>query len=198
MPYDDTLINRAMTDLRRRAEGWHVTELAKVVLDYPGFNWWSAASKANTHHYGRGGLVVHTHEVVSIADCTAQLYNSYLVLERPLVCNRRDLFLAALFHDVGKIFDYKLKDEAKDEWGPAEHKYLIHHISRSAQIWLDAAKEHKYEGDIEGIWHAILAHHGQKEWGSPVEPRTRLAHILHCSDMISARVEDCDTLHTRK
>jgi 3'-5' exoribonuclease len=109
-----------------------------------------------------------------------------------------DLFLAALFHDVGKIQDYEpVEGSDLQKWKSSEHKYLIHHISRSGLIWMEMAKKHKYAGDVEGIYHAILAHHGQKAFGSPVEPRTRMAHILHCSDMLSARLEDCDTLFKR-
>ena len=36
------------------------------------------------------------------------------------------------------------------------------------------------------IEHAMLAHHGRKEWGSPVEPATAEAFILHAADMMSA------------
>jgi 3'-5' exoribonuclease len=37
------------------------------------------------------------------------------------------------------------------------------------------------------IEHAILAHHGRQEWGSPVEPVTAEAYILHYADMLSVR-----------
>jgi 3'-5' exoribonuclease len=33
----------------------------------------------------------------------------------------------------------------------------------------------------------MLAHHGRKEWGSPVEPATNEAWILHAADMMSSR-----------
>ena len=35
--------------------------------------------------------------------------------------------------------------------------------------------------------------HGQREWGSPVMPKSRVAWLLHLSDGISARMADCET-----
>jgi 23S rRNA maturation-related 3'-5' exoribonuclease YhaM len=48
------------------------------------------------------------------------------------------------------------------------------------------------QSEIDEVTHAILSHHGQREWGSPVRPATKLAWILHTCDMMSARVNDCD------
>ena len=36
----------------------------------------------------------------------------------------------------------------------------------------------------------ILSHHGKKEWGSPIEPQSQGAWILHLADMMSARVDE--------
>ena len=36
------------------------------------------------------------------------------------------------------------------------------------------------------------AHHGIRAWGSPVSPNTQLAWLLHLSDNLSARLNDCD------
>jgi 3'-5' exoribonuclease len=42
------------------------------------------------------------------------------------------------------------------------------------------------------VLHNILAHHGQRAWGSPVAPATKEAWILHLADNLSARLDDCD------
>lgn len=39
----------------------------------------------------------------------------------------------------------------------------------------------------EHVTHCILSHHGRFEWGSPVEPRTHEAWLLHAADMLSSR-----------
>jgi len=43
------------------------------------------------------------------------------------------------------------------------------------------------------VLHAILAHHGCREAGSPVAPKTREAWLVHFCDGISARMDDADT-----
>jgi len=113
--------------------------------------------------------------------------------------------LAALAHDLGKIWDYQPIDKidyahqpprAYQEWKSTDHKTKIHHICRSAIEWSKAVDKLPAYRDIEDdVLHAILAHHGQKQWGSPVEPRTRIAWLLHLSDQLSARMNDADTLH---
>ena len=39
---------------------------------------------------------------------------------------------------------------------------------------------------MEEVSHVILAHHGRLEWGSPIEPQTPEALIVHQADMLSA------------
>jgi 3'-5' exoribonuclease len=105
----------------------------------------------------------------------------------------KKLYLAALFHDAGKMWDYKPTNDEYTEWTSVPHKDLIHHISRSALVWNEAATASKWsEEDKDEITHCILSHHGMREWGSPVQPRTRMAWLLHLCDGISARVDDCD------
>jgi 23S rRNA maturation-related 3'-5' exoribonuclease YhaM len=72
---------------------------------------------------------------------------------------------------------------------------LIHHISRSAIIWAEAASRlyTNYSKYYEPVLHAILAHHGFREAGSPVAPKTRVAWLVHLCDNISARMDDADT-----
>jgi 3'-5' exoribonuclease len=81
-----------------------------------------------------------------------------------------------------------------EEWVGTNHKRLVHHISRSAIEWSKAVETTNSCRDIEeSVLHAILAHHGRREYGSPVAPNSRLAWILHLSDQMSARMNDCDT-----
>lgn len=137
----------------------------------------------NKHHFGNGGLQYHTWDVLRL--CNQQMAN---YPEKTI--NKQVLFLAALYHDVGKIWDY----QEYNGWHGTDHKRKIHHISRSAIEWNKAAKENCEECLVDEVTHCILAHHGQREWGSPVAPKTREAWILHISDQMSARVDDCDRI----
>lgn len=164
--------------------------LARPVLSDEGFALWTATANPKGHHYGEGGLAVHTREVVNLC-----LGNNRILGQPVLV---KLLFIAALWHDYGKIWDYEPTKDGSG-WQNTDHKYRIHHIQRSALEfqrailspehtnspgWLTTSQENE-------IVHAILAHHCQPDWGSPVRPHTTMAWILHCCDQMSARSYEC-------
>ena len=112
--------------------------------------------------------------------------------------NNTELFLSALFHDCGKMWDYdphSFENGVPDynNWISTPHKRSIHHISRSAIEWNLAAKYKISEALIDAVTHNILAHHGQRAWGSPVAPKSGAAWMLHLCDGISSRMNDCDS-----
>lgn len=171
--------------LKKIADDLDCRKLADEVLDNPHFAVWSGSSKATAHHYGFGRLVEHTCEVVELS---LNVNSYYKGIGKGV--NDKSLFLAALFHDVGKIWDYKTV--GLDEWTTTDHKYLIHHITRSVLVWNEKAKAAGWKPkDIDEVTHCILSHHGFREWGSPVEPQTKMAWILHLCDGMSARLDDC-------
>lgn len=177
--------------LQEIAKSLCVDDIAAVVLENPKFAIWSGSPMRGMHHYGDGGLLQHTTEVVELAMQT----NDYFISCGKGVA-KQPLFLAALFHDIGKTYDYVKVDGV---WGPAEHKERIYHICRSALIWHDAVREVRgYEGLEDEVLHAILAHHGRLEWKSPVTPKTRTAWILHLSDNLSAQVTHCENFRHDK
>lgn len=184
-----------------------ITKLYEISLKFPKyqkvsgfvlgdcrFPVWSGSSKPEQHHYGKGGLAQHTLEVVELCF----LNNSYFNSQNKGV-DEGTLFLAALFHDAGKMDDYAPEDTLYNNWTGTNHKRRIHHITRSALIWNEASKHIDFKSTpkgqeiIDDVLHAILSHHGKREYGSPVAPDTKMAWILHLSDAMSARVYDCET-----
>jgi 3'-5' exoribonuclease len=157
--------------------------IASEIIAMPDFLNCSGSSKPYQHHYGRHGLIIHTSEVIDLC-----MFNN---LKMKSNIDLKELFLAALCHDIGKIWDYTPVDADMNEWESTAHKRHIHHISRSAIMWHDLA--HKYGIPEDAVLHAILAHHGQREWGSPVGPNSKLAWMLHLCDGISARMYDAET-----
>jgi 3'-5' exoribonuclease len=178
--------------LKAYAQKFNLQGVSSVVLDDPRFATWAGASKPHQHHYRKGGLAEHTLEVVEL--CLTN--NLYFQHDKAKHSDPRHLFLAALFHDAGKMWDYEPTNDEMSEWTGTLHKRRIHHISRSALTWNDAYNLHAPPGielvHAEEILHAILAHHGLREWGSPVSPNTRIAWMLHLCDGISARMDDAD------
>lgn len=164
-------------------------ELASLIINSPKFSECSGSSSPNKHHYGTGGLIQHTTEVVNLCEQVSSELGFNTTFQQ-------ELFLAALYHDIGKIYDYHFDI---DKWVTTTHKRRIHHISRSAQIWLENSNKFKDQFPRikevqDSILHAILAHHGSKEAGSPITPDTKLAWILHLCDGLSARCNDTEDL----
>lgn len=136
---------------------------------------WPAAQKL--HHAYRSGLLQH---VVGMLR-----YLSPLTVESA-GADYETVALGVLFHDLGKI----------EELGPMPGDPLTvrglseGHITISAAMWQEIAAEAGAPEALRGhILHLILSHHGRKEYGSPVEPMTREAHLLHLIDMIDSRIE---------
>ena len=175
------------------ARASQLRSLCSIVLDDPRFKIWSGSSKSFQHHYGNHGLVIHTAEVAKIC-----ISNNLLYKGTPNEINESKLFLAALFHDAGKMWDYIQNSGDPDSvaerpWIGTSHKRKIHHISRSNMVWCETAAKHAIDEELKDeISHALLAHHGQRAWGSPVSPNSRLAWMLHLCDGISARMNDAD------
>jgi 3'-5' exoribonuclease len=106
-----------------------------------------------------------------------------IALARPNVTLANRALVAALFHDYGKIHEYAFTADGVDKL-PFQRR--TGHVVWSWAAFLEMAKNLTPE-ETEDIGHALLAHHGRREWGSPVEPQTRLAYIIHTADMMSAR-----------
>lgn len=148
------------------------------------------------HHYGDGGLLIHTAEVVDLCFVTLQT-----IPIRPLIDDRL-MFLAAFWHDVGKMWDHvrhDTEDNIGHQWGYTNHRTMIHHISRSVLEFNKAVDNYHADhgpyltqNEVDSVTHAILAHHGRHEYHSPVTPQTKIAWILHLCDSISARVYDTE------
>lgn len=183
--------------LRSMAEKMNVLNVYdELVHQYPQFEYWSASQNALMHHYGRGGLVRHTWEIIDLG------MNIIPILNLSKKVSPIEFFLASLFHDVGKIFDYTytINERGIEEWKPADHRRLIYHVPRSALIWHDVVGKFpvlsvKYH-DV--VLHDILAHHGKREFGSFVAPKTRAAYLIHLCDSISARMDDCERIDAVK
>lgn len=184
--------------LKEMANTLAVADIAAPLLLDPRFEVWSGSSKPIQHHYGKHGLVIHTAEVVRLCFLNAEALK--------LNIERQRIYLAAVYHDAGKMWDYRPLDNEYKEWEGTSHKRHIHHISRSALVFKEAVTKVGVwdkpqilapnpwltEEFVDDVLHAILAHHGLREWGSPVSPNTQLAWLLHLCDGISARMDDAN------
>ena len=104
----------------------------------------------------------------------------------------RDLVLAgALLHDVGKIVSYSSDPFAPGftDAGRLQGEIVLgHEIVRGLIAEVDG-----FPDELSSrLRHIIVAHHGEKEKGSPVVPMTREAIVVHYCDDMTARVAAAD------
>jgi 3'-5' exoribonuclease len=138
------------------------------------FRRWPAAIQ----HHGAvvGGLLEHTINVTVIAESLTQLYT----------CNEELVLAGALLHDIGKLKELEEQPGA----GFTSAGNMFGHIMLGQQFVQDRARHISELDDSTcmDLMHIILAHHGTKEYGSPVSPVTIEALIVHMADMTEAKL----------
>jgi 3'-5' exoribonuclease len=163
--------------------------LGESFLEEFGSRFRRAAAARHNHHAFRGGLLRHTAQMMHSADA---LCDAYLRLNRDL------LLAGVLLHDCGKLW----------EMCPAEGAFVIQrelrgellgHISIGIEVantlwrklsldtWKTAIPPSE-EVRLQ-LLHLIASHHGELQFGSPVEPKTPEAIALHFLDNLDARLE---------
>ena len=138
----------------------------------------NAPAARQMHHAYIGGVLEHTLSMTAIADFLASHY--------PYV-NRDLLVSGTLLHDMGKTVEY----DVASSFSFTEDGRLVGHIVR-AIIMIEKAAEELGDippQDVQQLVHLIASHHGKLEWGSPVEPKTVEALLLHQVDLLDSRIQ---------
>lgn len=135
----------------------------------------------NGHHAQLGGLLLHICEVAAIARQIA----------RSIPAANVDLAVAgALLHDIGKVEAYSVAPEG---FAHTSTGMLMGHVTLGALMFdrrLVASGLEYTTAQRDELIHFILSHHGSLEFGSPVQPMTIEAEILHWADEASAKATD--------
>ena len=133
------------------------------------------------HHAKLGGLLLHVYEVASIARHIA----------RTMRLANVDLAVAgALLHDVGKVEAYGIGPEG---FSHTPVGTLVGHVTLGAMMLdrrLNDSKLSLSEAQKTELLHFLLSHHGTLDMGSPVQPMTPEAEIVHWADEASAKATD--------
>lgn len=138
------------------------------------------------HHAFTGGLLEHVWSMTRIAGFLADHYASYYErLDPPL--NKGVIVAATVLHDIGKLREL--------DYHPVEAKYtkegcLVGHVLMGRDLVREEAK--KIPGFPEEtlllLEHAILAHHGKRDFGAPVVPQTLEAYLVSVIDDLDAKM----------
>jgi 3'-5' exoribonuclease len=168
-------------------------ELSRLFLGEFGERLKRSAGARNYHHARRGGLVEHIAQMMRAGDAVTAVYPGL----------NRDLLLAGiLFHDAGKLWENCFPKESFI----MPHDYraeLIGHISMGVEL-VNRLWQRLKEGAEFSSWnllspdsdlvrlhliHLVASHHGEKQFGSPIEPKTPEAMTLHLIDNLDAKLE---------
>jgi len=137
----------------------------------------TAPAATQFHHAYIGGLLEH---VLSVAKLAVNCADFYPAIKRDV------LITGAILHDVGKIreLSYNRSFHYTDEGLLTGHL-----ISGVLMVEEKVRKIEGFPSDLRNeLFHMILSHHGEYEWGSPVKPGTLEAIALHYLDNMDAKL----------
>ena len=136
---------------------------------------WPAAQQI--HHAYRGGFLEHITKMAEVGRLVARAYNA-----------NEDLVLAGIvLHDIGKL------QELAYEGGSGSYTRdgnLVGHITLGVVMVREQINGiANFPAELRAqIEHMILSHHGIREHGSPVEPKTIEAFIVASIDDLDAKL----------
>lgn len=136
---------------------------------------WPAAQQI--HHAYRGGLLEHIVTMATVGAAVARIYGA-----------RADLVVAgAVVHDIGKLQELSYDSGAI---AYTRDGNLVGHIALGLVLVREAMKAISgFPDDLRAeVEHLVLSHHGARDRGSPVEPKSVEAFILAAVDDLDAKL----------
>lgn len=133
------------------------------------------------HHEDTGGLAHHLLAVEETACRLALRYSS-----KDIDCDL--LRFAALFHDIGKCFEFSPQ-------GETVYASLGHVAIALMLIPKLLEAEGAADAVILKVSHCLVSHHGELSQGALVEPMTKEAYILASADRLDADLWRHEHLH---
>ena len=126
------------------------------------------------HHDYKGGLLEHTVQTVKLVLAVSETTEN-------LIIDRDILISGAILHDVGKINCYEFSEgtiELTDIFKEQEH------IINGVKLISQEIKSEK----LNDLIHILASHHNIKDWGSPIEPVSNEAWIIHTVENLSSKI----------
>ena len=150
--------------------------LNRIVADHESpLREWPAAQ--NIHHAYRGGLLEHVLKMAEVGGHLARAYEA----------NPDLVFAGVLLHDIGKL------QELTYEPGGATYSRdgnLVGHIALGLVMVRETINGISgFPDELRAqLEHLVVSHHGTREHGSPVEPKTVEAFILAAVDELDSKL----------
>lgn len=137
----------------------------------------TAPAATQYHHAYLGGLLEH---ILSVSQLAVSFSSHYPEIKRDV------LITGVILHDIGKIreLSYERSFQYTDEGLLTGHL-----ISGVLMVYEKAMTIDGFPSELLNVlFHLILSHHGEYEWGSPVKPGTPEAIALHYLDNLDAKL----------
>ena len=156
----------------------HLKELLLLFWGNPSFRdrYINFPAAEYVHHAYIGGLLEHVYEMNEL---TKPFYSLYPNLNRDL------LFAGLFFHDVGKLEELDIVGATLVRTTPGR---LVAHIGQGLILVDRLVSQIKDFPELlkDKLYHLILSHQGELEYGSPVKPQMLEAMVLSYVDNNSA------------
>ena len=155
--------------------------LNRILIDHEtALREWPAAQQI--HHAYRGGLLEHVLSMATAGKALARHYGA-----------REDLLVAgAIIHDIGKLQELAYDNGAISY---SRDGNLVGHIALGLVMVRETAKGISgFPDDLRAeLEHLVVSHHGARDKGSPVEPKSVEAFILAAVDNLDAQLHQVRT-----
>lgn len=165
--------------------------VAKSILNKHLIGFQRAPAARDIHNAWYGGLLEHVWNMCGMAPAIIERYQKFY--KSPL--SKDKVMFGLILHDVGKIIEY--------DWSNPVFKYrpeglMTNHLVLGPAIvyeecnafWRSAPvlTLDEFTKERAHLMHVLAAHHGTLEWGSPVQPVSLEAILVHQIDLIDSRV----------
>ena len=135
----------------------------------------------SVHHAFLGGLLMHTANMMKLADFLAELYRD--TIDRSL------LLAGTLLHDMAKEQEFVFSQLGLATDYSVKGQLLGHLVMGAQEAARVAETLHVPEEKSVLLQHLILSHHGEPEFGAAVRPLCAEAELLSLIDAVDSRME---------
>lgn len=135
----------------------------------------------SVHHSFLSGLLMHTANMMAMADFLSGQYAS--VIDRSL------LLTGTLLHDFAKEIEFRFSDLGIVTDYSVKGQLLGHLVMGAQEVAQVCAELGTPEEKSLLLQHMILSHHGEPEYGAAVKPMFAEAELLSYIDMVDSRME---------
>lgn len=185
--YDpEQLFQSVHETIEKQIDDPYVKQLVVMILAENAELFKKMPAATSFHHGYTAGLLEHVWSMTRLAAFAANHYARYYEnLNPPL--NKSVILAATILHDIGKLREL--------DYHPVEAKYttegcLIGHVLIGRDMVRETAA--RIEGfPLETLMlleHAILSHHGKKDYGAPILPQTVEALLVSFIDDLDAKM----------